>query len=102
MQIRVIQFGGGGRRGRITLGLLALTVGGVLLAFGLLLLAALAAGGIVAGAGAMLLRAFRGGRGAARSTLAPPDGWRAGLDPHLEVRPRDEASRLLPGDAGGR
>lgn len=96
MQIRVFQFGAGGKRGGLAIGALAIALGGLFLVFGLLLLAALATVGVVAGAGALLLRALRGGRRPAE--LEPPDGWRARLDPSLEVRPAP--AERLPGGGG--
>lgn len=64
---------------------LAVAAGILFLAFGLMLLAGLAAVGIVAGAGTLLLRALRGPRPLPDAQLQ--DGWRASLDPRLEISP---------------
>ena len=101
MQIRVFQIGGGSRRGNsLVVGLFAVGAGILFLSFGLILLAALATVGVVAGAGALLLRALRGPRGMPEPQLR--DGWRATLDPRLEVRMADAddsdvAGRLAAG-----
>lgn len=99
MQIRVFQIGGGSRRGSsLLVGAFAVGVGVLFLSFGLILLAALATVGVVAGAGALLLRALRGPRRAPEPQLR--DGWRATLDPRLEVRMADDddiAGRLAAG-----
>ena len=101
MQIRVFQVGGGSRRGNsLMVGLFAVGAGILFISFGLVLLAALATVGAVAGAGALLLRALRGPRSTPDSQLR--DGWRATLDPRLEVRMADDddfdaARRLAAG-----
>lgn len=101
MQVRVFRIGGGSRLAGIATAVAVLGIGALLMAFGLVLLAALAAVGMVAGTGALLLRALRGGRPTATPTAL--DGWRAPLDPALEVRADGGAAaprELPPGDAG--
>ena len=89
MQIRVFQIGGGSRRGSsLVVGLFAVGAGILFVSFGLVLLAALATVGVIAGTGALVLRALRGPRRAPDPQLR--DGWRAALDPRLEVRVADD------------
>lgn len=92
MQIRVIRFGSGGRRGGLALGAMAVAIGGLFIVFGLMLLAALATVGVVAGAGALLLRGLRRMRGPGAPTQ--PELAMMDLDPALEVRPPDDARRI--------
>lgn len=79
----------------IALAILALALGGVFLALGLILLTALAAAGVVFGGGYLFWRRMRaalGGRSDAPSALE--------LDPAMEIRPSEvvDPSRALPRD----
>ena len=80
------------RAGAIALAVVAVALGGALLAFGLLLLAALAATGAVVGAGVMLYYKLTG-RLPGRFSSMRPRG--TGLDPVQEVFPLDASERRL-------
>lgn len=100
MQIRVIRLGRGSGP---LLGVLAVGAGLLAVVFGLVLLAVLAGVAAVATTGALLLRGLRGPRRSPAEQLEPPDGWRAPLDPRLEVRIVDGATTPRGGGqiAGG-
>lgn len=83
---RIVQINVRSRTAAAALGVAALVAGGVLLAFGLTLLAGAAVVGMVAGGGLMLYRRLAG-----RTEHGAP--VRHGLDPSLEVFPARSAER---------
>lgn len=88
--IRIHQFHVRNPVAAVALALVAVVVGGALLAFGLALLASLVALGAVGSLGVAVWRRLTGRRAA----LDPWAGWRR--DPRREVQP-PPASRLPPG-----
>ncbi|HEY7893662.1 MAG TPA: hypothetical protein VIC24_02050 [Gemmatimonadaceae bacterium] len=83
---RIVQINVRSRTAAAALGVAALVAGGVLLAFGLTLLAGAAVVGMVAGGGLMLYRRLAG-------RTAHHTAVRHGLDPSLEVFPARTAER---------
>src|SRR6185437_11752710 len=89
---RVITLNVRNRAGAIALAVMAVVLGGTLLAFGLVLLAGLAVTGAVVGAGVMLYYKLTG-RLPGRFSSMQPRG--TGLDPAQEVFPLDTSERRL-------
>jgi hypothetical protein len=83
---RIVQINVRSRAAAAALGVAALAAGGVLLAFGLTLLAGAAVVGVVAGGGLMLYRRLSG-------RTSPGAPVRQGLDPSLEVFPARGSDR---------
>ncbi|HKV52663.1 MAG TPA: hypothetical protein VJO52_15820 [Gemmatimonadaceae bacterium] len=83
---RIVQINVRSRAAAAALGVTALVAGGVLLAFGLTLLAGAAVVGLAAGGGLMLYRRLAG-RAGHRTPV------RHGLDPSLEVFPARSSER---------
>jgi len=92
MIVRVYGFNARNRPAAIALAAVALSLGAVFLAFGIVLLLGVAAVGTAVGAGAWLFRSLtRGGLG--RLGRPPTDHE---LDPALEVFPAEQAPQPLP------
>ena len=90
---RLITFHARNRAGALALAVTAVLLGGVLLAFGLLLLLGLAAAGAAIGAGVVLYYKLTG-----RVPRALRHQWRASaLDPALEVYPAAPSRTGQPG-----
>lgn len=94
MTHKVITLNVRNRAGAIALAVVAVALGGALLAFGLLLLAGLAAAGAVIGAGVMLYHKLTG-RWPGRFAVVRSVG--STLDPAKEVFPPSRVERQLPG-----